>query len=39
MNSSGNLDVELALLASQWLGSTVPRAAGDPGTRLQRPDG
>jgi hypothetical protein len=39
MNSSGNLNVELALLASQWQGSTVLQTAGEPGTRLQRSDG
>jgi hypothetical protein len=39
MNSSGNLNVEPALLASQWLGSTVLRTAGEPGTRLHRSDG
>jgi hypothetical protein len=39
MSGSGNLNVELALLAGQWLGSTVLRTAGEPGTRLRRPDG
>jgi hypothetical protein len=39
MNSSGNLNVELALLASQWLGSTVLWTADEPGTRLHRSDG
>ena len=28
------LHVELALLASQWLGAAVLRPAGEPGTRL-----
>jgi len=33
------LHVELALLASQWLGAAVLRPAGEPGTGLPRPDG
>jgi hypothetical protein len=32
------LQVELALLASQWLGAAVLRPAGDPETRLPRPE-
>jgi DNA-binding PucR family transcriptional regulator len=33
------LHIELALLASQWLGHAVLRPAGEPGTDLPRPEG
>ena len=36
--SQDRLHIELALLASQWLGSAVLRPAAEPATRLARPD-
>ena len=36
--SQDRLHVELALLASQWLGSAVLRPAAEPATRLARPE-
>jgi DNA-binding PucR family transcriptional regulator len=37
--SQDRLHIELALLASQWLGHAVLRPAGEPGPGLPRPEG
>jgi DNA-binding PucR family transcriptional regulator len=37
--SQDRLHIELALLASQWLGHAVLRPAGEPGPALPRPEG